>query len=696
MQFLHPWFLLGLAGVSVPIFIHLVKMKARIVLFPSLRFLQQVDRQVARQKKLQDLLILALRCLTILLLSLALAAPVIGRGSGSGGTAIVIVLDDSASMGLLDAEGPVFARAKGMARSILKSLQPGDSACVLTSARDPVMSRDGGALASELDRVEPSQGAGALGPLVKSGLKLLRECAASQRELYVISDFQKRAVDWDRMDWTLREGNVILMPITSARQDNLSVTSLEPISPFATEAAPFRVRATVANRGPESASKNLSIRVDDRVVAEQLVFVAGRNSVTLAADIAFDKAGWKVITAQLDDDALRADNRRILCVDVRSQLSVLICRPRVEGTLSRSFYIAKALNPGGAANTGVRIVECDPEELAGHDPNDFAVVFLVESVPVDEETLSVLRNFVAGGGSLAIVAGPTLDPDAFNGALAANGSDLGPLSPARYTGAAGDERNPQSYRAIREIDLHHPIFARLRRGENPIDLGSAAFYRIALTEPFEKEGARVLARFASGEPAVVERAYGLGRVLLLATALHTDATNLPVKVGFLPLMHSLVSYLTAPENAEGRLVGDRLRLQFPKDRAPASAKLYRTPTDPVETKAEIQGGLANFDFGTASAPGSVIFEWLTSEKIESRAMAINVDAEEGSLETADLTKAFPAEAHRVKNSDELTALLASIRYGQSLAIFFLIAALALGVIESVLANRFAFGRTERA
>src|SRR5579862_1758943 len=167
MSFLHPLFLFGALAVAVPIIIHYVfKMKAPIVLFPSVRFLRQVDRQVAKRQKLQELLLLLLRCLALLLLALALAGPVIkplGNLPGSAGTAAVIVLDDSYSMSALDAGGLIFARAKGLAATILNTFHPGDSAGIFTSRRPAALQRDLTALEAELNDLQPSMGGEPLG-----------------------------------------------------------------------------------------------------------------------------------------------------------------------------------------------------------------------------------------------------------------------------------------------------------------------------------------------------------------------------------------------------------------------------------------------------------------------------------------------------------------------------------------------------
>jgi len=374
MQFIHPWFLFGLAAMAVPIIIHLVfKTKAKQILFPSIRFLQQVERQISRWRKIQELLILALRCLAIMLLMLALAGPVYkpaAADSGhSGGTAVVIVLDDSYSMNALNNDKPIFSHAKEMAGAILETLQPGDQACLLRSGDTPAITKDsaitasdasaGGLPAGTLDMshdllklsagvstMEPSMGSATLAPSVKAGMNLLRATQAVRRELYVVSDFQRRAADLSGVDWTMPNFSLIMIPITPTRYDNLSLVALEQMSLFVSASSPMRVRLKIANLGPDPASKPVQIRVGDHIVAEQTVSVPAKDTTTVTFTFQIDTAGWQTISAEIGDDALITDNRRLLNVEVKPPLQILICRPFAGETLSRSFYIEKALNPG--------------------------------------------------------------------------------------------------------------------------------------------------------------------------------------------------------------------------------------------------------------------------------------------------------------------------------------------------------------
>lgn len=75
-QFLQPIALLAIAGIIIPVIIHLWNVKqGKILKVGSISLLQQSDRQQARSLKLKDLLLLLLRCLLIVLLAMLLAKP---------------------------------------------------------------------------------------------------------------------------------------------------------------------------------------------------------------------------------------------------------------------------------------------------------------------------------------------------------------------------------------------------------------------------------------------------------------------------------------------------------------------------------------------------------------------------------------------------------------------------------------------
>src|SRR5262245_48980732 len=107
MSFLNPIMLAGLAAISVPIIIHLLnRRKFHKVVWAAMRFLQNAVEQNQRRMRVEDMILLALRCLLIALLALALARPaILSNASGVFGQSKVtgvIILDNSQSMGMND------------------------------------------------------------------------------------------------------------------------------------------------------------------------------------------------------------------------------------------------------------------------------------------------------------------------------------------------------------------------------------------------------------------------------------------------------------------------------------------------------------------------------------------------------------------------------------------------------------------
>ena len=108
MSFLSPLFFAALGAIAIPILVHLIQRERnRVVHFPSLMFLQRIPYQSVRRRRIRHWLLLALRVTAIALLVLAFARPFFPQGALSAAAAggareVVILLDQSASMGYGD------------------------------------------------------------------------------------------------------------------------------------------------------------------------------------------------------------------------------------------------------------------------------------------------------------------------------------------------------------------------------------------------------------------------------------------------------------------------------------------------------------------------------------------------------------------------------------------------------------------
>ena len=117
MSFLTPLFLVGLAGLAIPVILHLIqKERKNVVQFPSLMFLRRVPYQSVRRRRIRHWLLLFMRLAALALIVLAFARPFLRRteisAAASGAREVVILLDRSYSMGY----GDRWTRAQAAAR----------------------------------------------------------------------------------------------------------------------------------------------------------------------------------------------------------------------------------------------------------------------------------------------------------------------------------------------------------------------------------------------------------------------------------------------------------------------------------------------------------------------------------------------------------------------------------------------------
>ena len=107
MGLLTPWFLAGLAALAIPVLLHLTRRRAKQrSSFPRSCFLSQVPYRSLRRRRLEEMLLLALRCAALALLVFAFARPLLpGSPLGAAGveqTELILAVDRSASMSVGD------------------------------------------------------------------------------------------------------------------------------------------------------------------------------------------------------------------------------------------------------------------------------------------------------------------------------------------------------------------------------------------------------------------------------------------------------------------------------------------------------------------------------------------------------------------------------------------------------------------
>lgn len=147
ITFLNFWALTGLLALSLPIAIHLIRMKRKIYQVPSILIFTGMKRTNPR-RKIEDLLLLLLRCLIVALIALLLAHPLmISRISGpsdifsEGDSLLVCLIDDTTGVsGYSFQHQKVFEHLKEHTIQALKTL-PDDAKVVVAVTSTATLSR---------------------------------------------------------------------------------------------------------------------------------------------------------------------------------------------------------------------------------------------------------------------------------------------------------------------------------------------------------------------------------------------------------------------------------------------------------------------------------------------------------------------------------------------------------------------------
>ncbi len=305
MTFAAPWVLAGLVLAGIPILLHLLaRREPPTVPFPATRYLADAAKLHQRRLKLQHLLLLLLRTLLVVALVLAAAGPSwpsAGIGTHAP-TALVLIVDNSLSSGVIEAGEPALTAMKTAARSVLDRATPEDRLWLLTADRIP-WAGDRASLVRRVDSLVPSVRRLELGPAVTLGTEILR-AADRPGEIVLVSDLQRSALS----------GAPDSVPIVVLRPtgDPVSNGGLATVTVGSQPWGPDGGTVGVAMAGTAERARPVTISAGDRAPKQLLVRAGGQVSVRLTGL----PSGWGTVEATLDPDELRADDRRSVAIRV--------------------------------------------------------------------------------------------------------------------------------------------------------------------------------------------------------------------------------------------------------------------------------------------------------------------------------------------------------------------------------------------
>jgi len=664
MTFLSPLFLIGISAFTLPLIIHLIfKKKAKVVPFPSIVFLREIDREVVRKKRFEEILVMILRMLVLILFALFLSKPVLKTNLfGAGTKAVVVILDDSFSMNAANGHRR-FDLSKQKARLLISSLARGDRAALLLSSKSPEESFKKGILSSDrlamtrwLDALQCGYGLTNLDVAFGQARTLLRASGTKNRGIFLITDLQKR--DWDSIANREKTEDIPVVLIDIAGKSNplnVAITNVEILSTPEKRLGPtFTFRIETKNFSPRPFQGHIGMR-DTRgtVIAETPLNLPAQS--TVEKELRFHPAGqgWHSGYFLIEKDNLITDNKRYYSLEVRQGIPIgIFNQVRITPPdFDEVFFLARLIDPTG------QNYPFAPEEffvISTETLDKYRVVIFPSLLKFREGEMTALNSYLNSGGRAIFFLKENFPVETlrslFGAVAATNEFDQGLFK-------IGEEGF-----GLQNLFLDVDFYRRL-----PLSLSDIP-------------DTTTISLFQDGNPFLIEKRAGSGRLLLFATGFHIDYTNLPFRHASLPLAYNLLF----------RLAGKRESLKYIVDESLIVSPDWASITTPAGETLTLD---PQSTFLKLDAPG--IYE-VTATGASANPLAqqfpVNVNTEEGDLtpitSDADIDKIIPFKQwERVRSDEDLKPKLQTITSGTPLWSYFLFAAVAAFLAELYLANK---------
>lgn len=720
MSFLHPALAaFALACIAIPIVIHFfMRRRRRPVMFGAMRFLIEAYKRQRRRLMLEQFLLLLVRCAVFVLLALAIGRLVLGDApSLEGSRTAYILIDNSLTASASDADGSsALDRHKRRAIEALGELDAltGDRAglVLLASPIESLVVPATGDLARvrrAIEGVEVRDSACDIDGAIALVGALARE---DRGTIVLLSDWLEGSLGEggrSPADASLEVGSadrdgtqrVLVSTPMESGPANISIVEVSPrrrvliaqasggLSGVGQALIRLR-RAGSADMALRDVPISLSIERADaaaRVARGTIRFESGQREASGIVAFALSDAlsGSASLLARIDGpiegNAIIRDDARRAPVELRRELRVGILSERTPGAVEvRRFepadWVGVALEPARGEARPIEVRSIPPASIDAARLAQIDALIVVTPERVSESARRSIAEFVRTGGLVL------LTPDARAQSQRGLADLLDELRmPWRVNPEAREIAGEDGPRAIDPASLDPAGLLGVLAGEieelaQPVSIDRV----MGVDGPPDRD---VVVRLDDASPLLLHGspAGSIGSVALLLTALDPAWTTLPAKPLMVPLLQEIVRQGVGGQSGVSAIAGRSF-----------------VPASDVRALEGISEGapdvaLGERDVSSIALGAGGLYRAIGAEAGQERLLIVNPDADAG---TTDPT---PAEALRgllarggrevlwLDGQGETAGGASSREAGISLSLNMLLLALALGVIETLLARR---------
>ncbi|MDD4050415.1 MAG: BatA domain-containing protein [candidate division Zixibacteria bacterium] len=684
LNFLNTAVLAALAAALLPFLLHLFsKRKVKVVPFSSITFLKAMQKRQVRAIKIKQVLLLVVRTLIILAVVFAFARPSTRGGylGSHASVSAVIVLDNSASMGLSVKDGRLFDLAVRRAGEILAQMGQEDEVAVMTTVGDDAAvsgaGRFGNAAAARtvLDKIALADGRADLSQTYTQAATLIAHRPNLNREIYLLSDCQDNSFRHDQPPPHF-EGKTFLVDLPVGKIDNASIAGVDFGNQLIEVGVDFAVSAAVKKRSGPDDDILVSLYMDSVKVAQQSLQLKAGESGAVPFTVRVGSPGYHSGYVALSDDDLLADNVWHFAFHLPEQFGILL----VGDDETSSRLIRLALTPDETAQRHWTVEQTGYDRFASVDLSRFNVVLLAGYGRMPAAAVSRLKEFVKAGGGLMIDPGRSIDIEQFN-------RDWVDLTGVTLLSGYPPMISRAGYYLLGSFDLRHQILTVFQNVDKTALPPFRSYIRLKAA-PVPGRPMEVLARWSDGSPGITATTYGQGRIMYFGCDIAPDISDISLHPAFVPLLVRSAEYLSSRFSAYNETIaaGAAPRRDLRGATNPANEYTLVAP----DGRRRLIAGSAGRDVVVADCgrlDRTGVYSILSEDR-ECDRFAVNGDPDEGDLYRPDRTELAGrlVNMEAVPYAADLAGFITEKRFGRELWQYFLLAAVILLLVEMYIAR----------
>ncbi len=516
MSFVYPAFLWALTALAIPLIIHLFNFRRfRTVYFTNVRFLKNIQEETATRNRLKHLLILIARLLAIAGLIFAFAQPFIpskAKQEKLSRHAVGIYVDNSFSMEATHNDEQLLDVAKRKAEEIVNGYTVDDQFQLLTNdfeaKHQRLLSKE--EILQMITEIQLSPVVQQMNEVFKRQQDILNRSADANKLVYFLSDFQKNAMDL-QSDSTFQ---INLVRIESSKQRNIAIDSIWFISPVQMLNEQLQLCILVKNYSDDEV-KNVpvTLKLNGQIKSLTDVTIDGHSEAIDTLSFIVQDAGWQNGELSITDYPVSFDDNFYFSYEPVSKIPVLC----INGNSPNQF-----INSVFGNNPLFELVNFSANQIQFSELGKFSLIILNEVQQISGGLAQAVTEQISKGVNVVFIPSAEMDINSVN-------TFLSSFNAGNYSELFNQKRN------VTSVNMNHPLFAEVFE-KIPKNLAMPSATKSFMINSFSNSIEEQVLTFADGKPMIATYPAGKGNILLFASPLAKEFTDLPVQGGYFVLV----------------------------------------------------------------------------------------------------------------------------------------------------------------